>query len=80
MQLLDEFSALVEKITQVPAHDVEPHKSLVDDLGVDSLDLVELVEAVQARWGVSVSHSEYVTLRTVQDVLDRIALTQHSEG
>ncbi|HIE32704.1 MAG TPA: acyl carrier protein, partial [Thermodesulfobacteriaceae bacterium] len=44
----------------------------VDDLGADSLDLVELVMAMEEEFGMEISDEEAEKLRTVKDVLDYI--------
>lgn len=50
--------------------DATPEKSLVDDLGADSLDLVELVMEVEEAFSCEISDEEAEKLVTVQDCLD----------
>ncbi len=51
---------------------VVPTASFVDDLGVDSLDTVELVMAFEEEFGVSIPDDAAEKIRTVQDVIDFI--------
>ena len=51
---------------------VVPGASLVDDLGADSLDTVELVIAFEATFGIVVPEADVEHIRTVQDAIDYI--------
>jgi len=47
--------------------------SLVDDLGADSLDTVELVIAFEETFGVEIPEVDVERIRTVQDAIDYVA-------
>ena len=49
---------------------VTPESSIVDDLGADSLDLVELIMAMEENFGVEIADSELEKIRTIQDAVD----------
>jgi acyl carrier protein len=51
---------------------VAPGASLVDDLGADSLDTVELVIAFETAFGVEIPQVDVDRIRTVQDAIDHI--------
>ena len=46
--------------------------SLVDDLGADSLDTVELVIAFEETFSISVPESDVERIRTVQDAIEYV--------
>jgi len=46
--------------------------SFVDDLGADSLDLVELVMAMEDHFGIEISDDELMKIRTIQDAVTYI--------
>lgn len=50
--------------------DITPESSFVDDLGADSLDLVELLMAFSEEFDVEISDEEAETIETVEDVLE----------
>lgn len=52
--------------------EVVPEASFVDDLGADSLDLVELIMAMEEEFGLEISDEEAEKIRTVQDVINYV--------
>lgn len=51
---------------------VTESSKLVDDLNADSLDLVDLVMAVEEEFGVKIDDSNLEKISTVKDVVDYI--------
>jgi acyl carrier protein len=49
---------------------VTPQANIVDDLGADSLDVVELVMALEEAFDVEIPDEEAEKIRTVKDVFD----------
>lgn len=47
---------------------VKPEASFIDDLGADSLDIVELVMAMEEEFEIEIPDSDAEKLRTVNDV------------
>ncbi len=56
----------------VDKSEVVPEAAFIDDLGADSLDLVELIMAMEEEFDIEIADEEAEKLRTVQDVLDYI--------
>jgi acyl carrier protein len=55
---------------------VLPDASLVDDLGADSLDTVELVIAFEAAFALEIAQDDVERIRTVQDAISYIETHQ----
>jgi acyl carrier protein len=70
---------IVEQLGVNPEQ-VTPQASFIEDLGADSLDIVELVMAFEEEFGVEVPDEEAEKLQTVQDVIDYIKNKQQSSG
>jgi len=62
---------IVDKLG-VERSEVVPEAVFVDDLGADSLDLVELIMAMEEEFGFEIADEEAEKLRTVQDVISFI--------
>ncbi len=59
---------IVDKLG-VERSEVTPEAVFVDDLGADSLDLVELIMAMEEEFGMEIADEDAEKLRTVQDVI-----------
>lgn len=57
--------------------EVTPTASFVDDLGADSLDIVELVMAFEEGFGIEIPDEEAEKIRTVKDANEYI--TKHAK-
>ena len=56
----------------VSEEEVAMEASFVDDLGADSLDLVELIMAMEEEFGLEISDEDAEKILTVQDVVNYI--------
>ncbi|MFH1155892.1 MAG: acyl carrier protein [Pseudomonadota bacterium] len=63
---------IAEKLNDVDIDDVVPEASLVDDLGADSLSLVELVMSIEEAFDIDIDDEDAEKLITVQDAIDYI--------
>jgi len=62
---------IAEKLS-VELDEVIPEASFVDDLGADSLDLVELIMAMEESFDIEISDDAAEKLQTVQDAISYI--------
>ena len=62
---------IVEQLS-VEKDKVVPNASFVDDLGADSLDLVELIMAMEEEFDVEIPDEEAEKINTVQNAIDYI--------
>ena len=73
MGAIDEkvIDIIVDKLG-VERSEATPEAVFVDDLGADSLDLVELIMAMEEEFGMEIADEDAEKLRTVQDVISFI--------
>ena len=70
--MLDKIMDLLAKQLRIDANTLSPDTNIVEDLGADSLDIVEMLMAIEENFGITVSDEEAVTLKTIADVADFI--------
>ena len=71
-EILAGLSEIIYEIAGVPADEVTPDKTFVDDLDIDSLSMVEIAVAAQDKFGVEIPDDQLKDLKTVQDVIDYV--------
>lgn len=57
----------------VKAAEVVPAASFIDDLGADSLDIVELVMQIEKEFAIQIPDEDAEKISTVQDAIDYIS-------
>jgi acyl carrier protein len=72
MSLEEKLKSVIADKLSVEVSEVVPEASFVDDLGADSLDLVELIMAMEESFDIDISDEDAEQLVKVQDVLDYI--------
>jgi acyl carrier protein len=71
-EILEGLGEIVDEVAGVPADQVTPDKTFVDDLDIDSLSMVEIAVAAQDKFGVEIPDDQLKDLKTVQDVIDYV--------
>jgi acyl carrier protein len=77
-EILAGLGEIIEEIAGVPADEVTPNKTFVDDLDIDSLSMVEIAVAAQDKFGVEIPDDQLKDLTTVQDVINFVV--KNAEG
>lgn len=66
-EILDKVRDVIVDQLNVEADDVTEEASFIDDLGADSLDIVELVMALEEEFGISIPDEEAENIKSVGD-------------
>jgi acyl carrier protein len=72
MPVADKVKQIIVEQLGVDENQVEPSASFVDDLGADSLDIVELVMAFEEAFGLDIPDEDAEKIKTVKDAVDYI--------
>ncbi len=70
--MFEQVKTLIVEELGVEEDAVTMDANIIDDLGADSLDVVELIMALEDAFDITVSDSEAQKLKTVKDVIDYI--------
>jgi acyl carrier protein len=71
-EILTGLAEIIDEVAGVPADQVTPDKTFVDDLDIDSLSMVEIAVAAQDKFGVEIPDDQLKDLKTVQDVINYV--------
>jgi acyl carrier protein len=72
MPVADKVKQIIVEQLGVDENQVEPSASFVDDLGADSLDIVELVMAFEEAFSLDIPDEDAEKIKTVKDAIDYI--------
>lgn len=70
--MFDKIKKIIVEQLGVEEDDVTMESSFIDDLGADSLDIVELIMALEEEFDLEIPDSEAEKISTVGDVVDYI--------
>ena len=72
MKTLDKVKQLIAEHLNKPVEEITEDKEIVKDLGADSLDIVEMLMALEDEFGVTVSDEDAIKIKTVGDIVNTI--------
>jgi acyl carrier protein len=76
MAIIDKVKAIIVDQLSVDEEDVKMESSFVDDLGADSLDIVELVMALEEEFELEIPDEDAENIRTVGEAVKYIQAHQ----
>ncbi len=71
--MLEKLKAVIEEKLNAEGADITENTNFKDDLAADSLDLFELVMALEDEFGVEIPSEDLEKLATVGDVIEYLA-------
>ena len=76
MSTFDQVKKIVVEQLGVAADEVQMSSTFVDDLGADSLDIVELIMAFEEEFNIEIPDEKAEKIKTVEDVVKYIEEVQ----
>lgn len=72
MSVVEKVNSIIVEQLGVDADEVTPEASFTDDLGADSLDIVELVMAFEEEFGIEIPDEDAEKIGSVKEAIDYI--------
>jgi acyl carrier protein len=69
----DKVKSIIVEQLGISEDEVKPEASFIDDLGADSLDIVELVMAMEEEFEIEIPDEEAENIKTVGDAIKYIS-------
>ena len=66
--MFEKIQEMLAEALNLPVEKITPEAKIVEDLGADSLDVVELLSRLEDEYGVTIPDEEVENLITVNDV------------
>ncbi len=66
------------KLQDITPEGFNPTLDLVDELGIDSMDMATVVLVLQDEYGIAIDEDDYPKLRNIQMIAEYIEQKQHS--
>ena len=70
--MLEKIKEMLAEALNLPAEKVTAESKIVEDLGADSLDVVELLSRLEDEYGITIPDEDVEDLLTVGDVVNEI--------
>lgn len=71
--IFEKITAILAEQLDADAESMTADTKIADDLGADSLDLVDLLMSIEDEFGVEIPDEEVENITTIGDVVDYIA-------
>ena len=78
-EIIEKTNKVFEESFEIEKERLQPGAHIFSDLGLDSLDIVDLVVALQKSFGVNIRNEEKIRdIRTLQDVYQFISTIKNA--
>jgi acyl carrier protein len=76
MEIQEKVIKIVSEATKVDASNIKAETNFIDDLNLDSLDMVEMMMKMEEEFGVEIPEDKTEDLKTINDVTSFLKTAQ----
>jgi len=77
-EIFSEVASTLSEMFAFPLDNITPNTRLVEDLGLDSIDAIDMAVRLEKRVGFEFKGSDLRALKTVQDIVELLGVHQFS--
>ncbi|MFC1501048.1 acyl carrier protein [Elusimicrobiota bacterium] len=70
MDIANEMKQILSKMTGMEVEEINEDDNLIDDLGIDSLKVIEIATQLEKTYRVKVKESQMAQIKTVRDTIN----------
>lgn len=70
--MIEEIINAIASQLKIDANEITPETDIIDDLGADSLDVVELLMTIEDKYGIVIPDDEVANLRVISKMSEYI--------
>lgn len=78
--IFEEVKEILAEQFDISADDIELTSSLIDDLGADSLDAIDVVMSIEDQYSLEVPDEVIENMKTVEDIVNFIEINLDSNS
>ena len=68
----EKLQSIIAEVLNIDADEVTMHKTFVDDLGADSLDVFQIIMGIEEEFDIEIPNDAAENISTVADAVDAI--------
>ena len=68
--MTDKIKDVLAKQLRISKSEINDDSNIMEDLGADSLDIVEMLMAIEEQFNIMIPDEEVIGLKTVKDIAD----------
>ena len=76
MEIQEKVIKIVSEATKMDANNITSDTNFIDDLNLDSLDMVEMMMKMEDEFGIEIPEDETENLKTINDVANFLKTKQ----
>lgn len=70
--IIDKVKELVAEQLGISKDTIQPTSNIVDDLGADSLDVIEMLMTLEEEYGITIPDDQISKVRTIAEIVELI--------
>ena len=68
----EKLQKIIAEVLNLSEEEIRPDSTFVDDIGADSLDVLQLIMGIEEEFDIEIDNEEAEKITTVQDAVDQI--------